>query len=98
MIDESGEFVEGKFLDYMLGADAAGLQITVHAIGDEANQLLLNYLEVLNQRNGPRDRRFRLVHAQVVASADMPRLGELGVWGQAGRPARHRGPKQRKPL
>lgn len=82
MVDDSGDFVEGKFLSYMLGADKAGLQITVHAIGDEANQLLLNYIEELNRRNGRRDRRFRLVHAQVVASADIPRLGELGVIGE----------------
>ncbi len=79
MVDEDGNFVEGQFLQYMLDADAAGLQLTVHAIGDEANHLLLNYLEELNRVNGPRDRRFRLVHAQVIAPADVPRLGELGV-------------------
>jgi predicted amidohydrolase YtcJ len=79
MVDERGNVVEGKFLRYMLDADAAGLQITVHAIGDEANHLLLNYLEELNRRNGRRDRRFRLVHAQVLAPADMARLGALGV-------------------
>jgi predicted amidohydrolase YtcJ len=79
MVNEKGEFVEGKFLGYMLGADRAGLQLTVHAIGDEANHLLLNYLEQLNQVNGKRDRRFRLVHAQVIAPQDFKRLGQLGV-------------------
>ena len=79
MVNEKGEFVEGKFLGYMLDADRAGLQITVHAIGDEANSVLLNYLEDLNRRNGKRDRRFRLVHAQVLAPADFKRLGQLGV-------------------
>jgi predicted amidohydrolase YtcJ len=79
MVDEKGNFVEGKFLKYMLDADLAGLQITVHAIGDEANNFLLNYLEVLNRQNGPRDRRFRLVHAQVLAPEDFKRLGKLGV-------------------
>ena len=79
MVDEKGNFVEGKFLQYMLDADQAGLQITVHAIGDEANNVLLNYLEELNRQNGPRDRRFRLVHAQVVAPDDFKRLGKLGV-------------------
>ncbi|HEX7295476.1 MAG TPA: amidohydrolase [Pyrinomonadaceae bacterium] len=79
MVNEKGEFVEGKFLGYMLDADRAGLQITVHAIGDEANDVLLNYLEELNRRNGRRDRRFRLVHAQVLAPDDFKRLGELGV-------------------
>ena len=79
MVDDKGEFVEGKFLGYMLDADRAGLQITVHAIGDEANNVLLNYLEELNKQNGKRDRRFRLVHAQVLAPQDFKRLGELGV-------------------
>ena len=79
MINDKGEFVEGKFLRYMLDADRAGLQLTVHAIGDEANNVLLNYLEELNKQNGKRDRRFRLVHAQVLAPADFKRLGQLGV-------------------
>ncbi|MCA1577139.1 MAG: amidohydrolase [Acidobacteria bacterium] len=79
MVNDKGEFVEGKFLGYMLSADRAGLQLTVHAIGDEANNVLLNYLEELNKQNGKRDRRFRLVHAQVLAPQDFKRLGQLGV-------------------
>jgi hypothetical protein len=79
MVDEQGIFVEGKFLKYMLDADRAGLQLTVHAIGDEANNVLLNYLDELNRVNGRRDRRFRLVHAQVVAAKDFKRMGELGI-------------------
>ena len=79
MVDEDGHFVEGQFLDYLLNADAAGLQLTVHAIGDEANRLLMDYLEALERENGPRDRRFRLVHAQVIHPDDFARLGELGI-------------------
>ena len=79
VVDDEGSFVEGQFLQYMLDADEAGLQLTVHAIGDEANHLLLNYLQELNKQNGVRDRRFRLVHAQVIARNDFKRLGELGV-------------------
>ncbi|HEX7330815.1 MAG TPA: amidohydrolase [Pyrinomonadaceae bacterium] len=79
MVNDKGEFVEGKFLGYMLDADKAGLQLTVHAIGDEANNVLLNYLDELNKQNGKRDRRFRLVHAQVLAPGDFKRLGQLGI-------------------
>ena len=79
VVDQKGRFVQGKFLNHMLEADKAGLQITVHAIGDEANNLLLNYLEQLNKKNGKRDRRFRLVHAQVIRADDFKRLGPLGV-------------------
>ncbi len=79
MVDERGRFVEGKFLNYMLNADRVGLQLSVHAIGDEANHVLLDYLEELIRRHGRRDRRFRLVHAQVIAPADFRRLGALNV-------------------
>jgi predicted amidohydrolase YtcJ len=79
MVDERGDYVEGKFLNYLLGADKAGLQICVHAIGDEANHLLLNYLEEMIRQNGVRDRRFHIVHAQVVGKDDLPRFGKLGV-------------------
>jgi predicted amidohydrolase YtcJ len=79
MVNDKGEFVEGKFLGYMLDADKAGLQLTVHAIGDEANSVLLDYLEELDRRNGRRDRRFRLVHAQVLPAKDFKRLGALRI-------------------
>lgn len=79
MVNDKGEFVEGKFLGYMLDADRAGQQITVHAIGDEANSVLLNYLEELDRQNGKLDRRFRLVHAQVLAPKDFERLGKLRI-------------------
>ncbi|HEX5702837.1 MAG TPA: amidohydrolase [Pyrinomonadaceae bacterium] len=79
MVNDKGDFVEGKFLGHMLDADKAGLQLTVHAIGDEANSVLLDYLEELDRRNGKRDRRFRLVHAQVLAAKDFKRLGPLRI-------------------
>lgn len=79
MVDERGQFQEGKFLGYMLRADSADLQLSIHAIGDEANGLLLDYLEELERTNGDRPRRFRLVHAQVIAPQDFARLGRLGV-------------------
>ncbi|HYR06463.1 MAG TPA: amidohydrolase [Longimicrobium sp.] len=61
------------------GADAAGLQVMVHAIGDRANGLLLDAYERVLSENGARDRRFRTEHAQHLAPADIPRFGALGV-------------------
>jgi predicted amidohydrolase YtcJ len=61
------------------GADAAGLQVMVHAIGDRANTLLLDAYERAGRENGARDRRFRTEHAQHLAPADIPRFGALGV-------------------
>lgn len=62
-----------------LEADASGIQLTVHAIGDEANGYVLDMLERVIQENGPRDRRFRLVHAQVMTDRDIERAGRLGI-------------------
>src|SRR5262249_30771960 len=48
-------------------------------IGDRANNLLLNYFEDVEKQNGPRDRRFRIEHAQHLLEADIPRFAKLGV-------------------
>lgn len=61
------------------GADRAGLQVMVHAIGDRANTLILDLYERVGRENGPRDRRFRVEHAQHIAPADVARFGRLGV-------------------
>lgn len=60
-------------------ADAAGFQLIVHAIGDRANALVLDAFEKLLRERGPRDRRPRIEHAQVVRDADKPRFRALGV-------------------
>jgi predicted amidohydrolase YtcJ len=61
------------------GADKAGLHVMVHAIGDRANGLLLDIYDRVQRENGRRDRRFRIEHAQHLASADIPRFAQLGV-------------------
>jgi len=61
------------------GADAAGLHMIVHAIGDRAIRTQLDIYERVERENGPRDRRFRIEHAQHVAPADMGRFAALGV-------------------
>ncbi|MGB2988026.1 MAG: amidohydrolase [Phycisphaerae bacterium] len=60
-------------------ADAAGLQIAVHSIGDEANHLLLNAYGNTLKRNGRRDARHRVEHAQHLRVSDISRFAELGV-------------------
>jgi predicted amidohydrolase YtcJ len=60
-------------------ADAAGLQVEVHAIGDRANAELLDVFERVEKKNGPRDRRFRIEHAQHLRPVDIPRFARLGV-------------------
>ena len=60
-------------------ADRAGLQVAIHAIGDRANSLLLDIFERVMADNGPRDRRWRVEHAQHLRPADIARFGRLGV-------------------
>jgi predicted amidohydrolase YtcJ len=59
--------------------DRLGLQCIVHAIGDRANDWLLDQYESVARRNGPRERRFRIEHAQHLTASAIPRFGELGV-------------------
>lgn len=61
------------------GADEAGLQVAVHAIGDRAIRLQLDVFERVAKQNGERDRRFRIEHSQHIDPADVPRYGKLGV-------------------
>ena len=61
------------------GADAAGLQIMIHAIGDEANLRILDIYRSAAAKNGPRDRRFRIEHAQHLRATEIPRFGEQKV-------------------
>jgi len=60
-------------------ADEAGLQMMVHAIGDSAINTLLNIYEKVSIENGPRDRRFKMEHAQHLHPNDIARFSELHV-------------------
>jgi predicted amidohydrolase YtcJ len=64
-------------------ADKAGLQVMVHAIGTKANRSMLDIYERIEKENGPRDRRFRIEHAQHLTPEDIPRFGALGVIASA---------------
>ena len=64
---------------WMIDADAAGLQLAVHAIGDRANTVLLDLFADVLAANGPRDRRFRAEHAQHLKAADVPRFARVGA-------------------
>jgi predicted amidohydrolase YtcJ len=59
--------------------DKAGFQLNFHAIGDRANRICLDVFEAVRKANGPRDRRDRVEHAQVVAPMDFQRFAELKV-------------------
>lgn len=72
-------FPKGALEKRLLAADAGGLQVAVHAIGDRANAIILDMFEAVEARNGARDRRFRIEHAQHLRPADIARFAKLGV-------------------
>lgn len=56
----------------LVRADEAGFSLAIHAIGDEANRLILDIMEVKGLQG-------RIEHAQLVRDADFPRFAKLGV-------------------
>ena len=65
--------------DRMMKADAAGLQICTHAIGDEAISIVLDLYADLIKAHGKTDRRLRIEHAQHMAAKDFDRFAEMNV-------------------
>ncbi len=63
----------------VIAADAAGLQIAMHAIGDRASDIALTALEAAYRENGPRPRRHRIEHLETVLPNNVERLARLGV-------------------
>ncbi len=68
-----------KMRDRIIAADKAGLSIAIHAIGDQANAELLDIFAEAIRVNSPRDRRFRIEHAQHLRPQDYVRFAEWGV-------------------
>jgi predicted amidohydrolase YtcJ len=68
-----------KLEEMAVQRDKAGFQLAFHAIGDRANRIALDVFEAVEKRNGSRDRRDRIEHAQVVAPMDFERFKQLKV-------------------
>lgn len=79
--DGSGFMPEGNMRRLVFGADSAGFNPRVHAIGDEAIDRILDIFEEVQEINGPRDdRRFAIIHNQVISGPETARrTAELGI-------------------
>jgi predicted amidohydrolase YtcJ len=60
-------------------ADSADLQVCTHAIGDAAIKTVLDLYQAVEKNAGPKDRRWRIEHAQHMAAADFERFAQLQV-------------------
>jgi predicted amidohydrolase YtcJ len=65
--------------DRYMTADAAGLQICTHAIGDEGISTILDLYAEVVKAHGEAERRFRIEHAQHMAAKDFDRFAQLHV-------------------
>jgi predicted amidohydrolase YtcJ len=68
-----------EFTEICIAADALGLQIAVHAVGDGAVRATLDGYEAARATNGARESRHRIEHIDMIHPADLPRLAGLGV-------------------
>ncbi len=72
-------FSPDQFNEICQRADAMGLRIAVHAIGDAAVRQTLDGYEHARRANGVRDSRHRIEHIETIHPDDIPRISELGT-------------------
>lgn len=68
-----------RLTEIMQMAMEANFQVNVHAIGDNANKLVLDNFAALIPATGTRELRHRIEHAQILRFEDILRFAELGV-------------------
>ena len=71
--------IDGSLTRWAVSVDSAGLQLSIHAIGDSANSMVLDLFEQIVSHNRAWDRRFRIEHAQHIHPRDFGRFARLGV-------------------
>lgn len=72
-------FTREDFIAAAVEIDRRGMQIAIHAIGDAAVRLALDGYEAAAKANGPRDRRHRVEHIEMLHPDDLGRFADLGV-------------------
>ncbi len=72
-------YPEGIMEERLRKAEAQGLQVAIHAIGDKANRMILDIFEKIAGEYGDRDRRWRVEHAQHLLPDDIPRFGRSHI-------------------
>lgn len=70
---------EKKLTEYIETAMKAGFQVNTHAIGDNANKVILDLYETQIKATNSRSLRHRIEHAQILQLSDIPRFAELNV-------------------
>ena len=69
----------GEYKKLVMELDKRGFQIMTHSLRADTAHLILDVYEAVEKQNGPRDRRLRLEHADILTEEDLPRLAKLNV-------------------
>jgi hypothetical protein len=76
----SGMNPPGNMERLLFGLDSAGWWANVHAIGDEAIDSVITIMAKVFTVNGPKERRWRIIHSQVIRNAAVAqRYKQLGL-------------------
>lgn len=68
-----------EFKKLVLELDKRGYQLMTHSLRGDTAQMVLDAYEEVEKTNGPRDRRLRMEHADIVWAEDLPRFAKLSV-------------------
>ncbi len=71
---------EQQYKDMVVALDAVGYQMQTHAMGDASARLFIDSVELAAKKNGGRDARHTLIHANFVIPEDIERMGELDIY------------------
>jgi len=68
-----------EYKKLVMELDKRGYQVMTHALRGDSAHLVLDTYEEVERVNGPRDRRFRMEHAEIFPAEDLPRFAKLSV-------------------
>ncbi len=71
---------EDAFKAFFAAVDAAGYQMQAHCMGDASSRLFIDAVEDAYQKNGEREARHTLVHANLIYPTDIPRMGAMDIY------------------
>lgn len=79
--DTRGEldYPPDEFKQVVARLDQMKFQVFIHSIGDRGIRTALDAIEYADKQNGPRDRRYQLVHVECLNPKDLPRFHAMGV-------------------
>ena len=68
-----------EFKHILRETDKANIQHAVHAIGDQANDWILDEFALIREEHGQKDRRCRIEHSQHLSKSAVPRFGAENI-------------------